>query len=236
MKKLTRWIILALTPFMLVAQTGNVEFIQYESHLDTFLTDANDFFIFHGDIVNHSESTLSLTVTRMTHDVTEAWSVSFCVGLACLPPFLDIYQFDLEAGDTALFTLDIYPLDNSGYGNWSMFVVDSNSMEVDSANFELQLNPSAIDDLQSPQDFYLSQVYPNPTNAMFSFSLVSPVASSSRVALYDINGRMVRTLTYDIVAGHNQLQMDVSSIPSGSYFLRASASQATQTRKVSIVK
>ena len=236
MKLIMGLIVLALVPGMLMAQADNIEFIQYESHLDTFITDANDFFVFHGDIVNHSEETLSLTVTRVTHSVADPWSVSFCVGLACLPPFLDVYQFDLEAGDTALFSLDIYPLENSGYGSWSMFVVDSSAMEVDSADFELQANPSAWEDFAAPTGFLLSQVYPNPTNAAFNFLLDAPMATSTTIALYDISGRAVVSQNYALIAGRNQLQMDVSSIPSGSYVLRANGLHINEARKVSIVK
>ncbi|MCF6237632.1 MAG: hypothetical protein L3J79_02260, partial [Candidatus Marinimicrobia bacterium] len=84
-------VLLSIVPALLLAQTNNFEFIQYD--LDTIHSE--DFVVLHGDIFNLIDNDYDLSVTRVTHYIPAAWSTSFCVGPACLPPFLDTFTFTL---------------------------------------------------------------------------------------------------------------------------------------------
>ncbi len=119
----------------LLPKINNFEFVQYDSNY----TGSEAFVVLHGDIFNLTDSTYDITVTRVTHSIPATWSTSYCVGPACLPPFLDTFTFSLEAGDTALFSLDTYHNGESGMGSWTIFVVDSSTMEIDSVNINMEV-------------------------------------------------------------------------------------------------
>jgi len=113
---------------------GAFNFVQY----DTSYSGNEEFVVLHGDIISLSDSIQSISVTRVEHQKPAAWSSSFCVGPACLPPFLDRFTFTLEAGDTAAFSLDTYPNATVGEASWTIFAVDSTTMEVDSVHISME--------------------------------------------------------------------------------------------------
>jgi len=119
----------------IVPKINNFEFVQYDS---SYVGD-EEFIVLHGDIFNLTDSTYDVSVTRVTHSIPTTWSTSYCVGPACLPPFLDTFTFSLEAGDTALFSLDTYHAGEAGMGSWTIFVVDSSTMEIDSVHFSVEV-------------------------------------------------------------------------------------------------
>ena len=235
MNKLFPWMLILL-PLALLAQVDQVEFIQYETAIDTCLTDGSDTFIFHGDIVNHGADTLELTVTRRTNSVPSEWSVSFCVGLACLPPFLDVYDFWIAPGDTALFSLDIFALGVVGTGDWTMFVVDSSSMEIDSSNFVLLANPSELDEIPQPSDFGLQKLFPNPTNAQMSLEFVSQKDQVVKITILNLRGEVVQQLERRAYAGRNTLPMNLDNLPSSRYIVRIGNAEQVWTKPVSVIK
>ena len=118
----------------LPVELGKFNFVQY----DTSYTGAEEFIVLYGEIFSLSDSSQTLTVTRIEHQKPATWSTSFCVGPSCLPPFLDHFTFTLEAGDTALFSLDTFPFGEIGQGSWTIFAADSSTMEVDSVKIELE--------------------------------------------------------------------------------------------------
>ena len=109
-------------------------FIQY----DSTYSGNEEIVVLYGDIFSLSDSAQSISVTRVEHQKPTGWISSFCVGPACLPPFLDRFTFTLEAGDTALFSLDTHPNGEVGTGSWTIFAVDSTTMEVDSVNISME--------------------------------------------------------------------------------------------------
>ncbi len=109
---------------------GNFHFVQHE----TTYSGSNEFVVLHGDIYSLSDSALSITVTRVKNQIPDSWSSAFCVGPACLPPFLNDFTFSLAPGDTALFSIDTYPNAEPGQGSWTFVAVDSSTMEIDSVS------------------------------------------------------------------------------------------------------
>ena len=68
------------------------------------------------------------------------------------------------------------------------------------------------------------EAWPNPAND----ALQVEAAPGTQLALIDLVGReVVRT-----VALHNRTVLDLTTIPNGSYLLRAHTADATETRKV----
>lgn len=117
------------------ADEGSFVFVQY----DEDYSGNEDFIVLHGDIISLIDSVQVITVNRLTHSKPAEWSTSFCVGPACLPPFLDSFTFSLAPRDTALFSLDTYPNQVAGSGSWTMVAMDSTTMEADSVHITLSV-------------------------------------------------------------------------------------------------
>jgi endonuclease/exonuclease/phosphatase family metal-dependent hydrolase len=89
--------------------------------------------------------------------------------------------------------------------------------------------------------FALGPGRPNPFTERVALALTLPVASETRVGVYDARGRLVRTLASGILpAGEHLLTWDGRDeeglpVASGIYFCRAEAGDRRETRKVALL-
>ncbi len=225
--------LIILVPALVLGQTNNFEFIQY----DTEYTGSDDAIYLYGDIYNISSSNQDLTVTKVTHEMPATWTAAFCVKDVCYPPFLEMITFSLDAGDTTEFSLDIFPNGELGVGSWTIFLVDSTTMEVDSTELTVELVLVSIDGgYTQPRSFDLSNIYPNPTNAWINFDMELTLAGSYTMTLYSLDGRELATRTYDLRSGKNRMQWGMGNLPSGQYILEARGNGQHISRQVSVVK
>jgi len=66
-----------------------------------------------------------------------------------------------------------------------------------------------------------AMVYPNPVSDTFILEFYNPQTGRVSVKLYDINGRLVRTLFHDqLRVSHNQLSFNKGMLPPGQYILQ----------------
>jgi len=65
-----------------------------------------------------------------------------------------------------------------------------------------------------------TKLWPNPVVEQFNLTLNSSRSGNLTLSIVDLNGREVRTSNVSIMAGTNQLPMDVSGLESGMYVLR----------------
>jgi hypothetical protein len=94
------------------------------------------------------------------------------------------------------------------------------------------VNPSAL-----PAVFLLEQNYPNPFNAETRIEYDLPHSGPIRLALYDVNGRMVRTVIEGAqVAGRHTVHVNGAGLSSGVYFYSLQSATGTQTRKMVLLK
>ncbi|MBK7141035.1 MAG: T9SS type A sorting domain-containing protein [bacterium] len=111
---------------------------------------------------------------------------------------------------------------------------------------ELQVSVATdVDDQDGsllPRDFALMQNYPNPFNPTTVIEFALPRASNVKIELYDITGRLVRTLTDgSMSAGTHKVSFDGRSssgnqLASGVYFYRLQANDFTATKKMLLMK
>jgi hypothetical protein len=88
-----------------------------------------------------------------------------------------------------------------------------------------------------PEEFFLSEAYPNPFNATVRFSYGLSEASDVTIGVYDISGRLVTTLTNDkLMAGYHSVVWDGSATASGIYFVRMFASEFESVRKAMLLR
>ena len=102
----------------------------------------------------------------------------------------------------------------------------------------------AVGDIENiiPEEFYVSNNYPNPFNPVTSFYIDVPDAGNLFVAVYDVNGRLVNELiNTQVVAGRVQGRWSGKSelgamSPTGIYFLKVETGTNYHVQKLALVK
>jgi len=85
--------------------------------------------------------------------------------------------------------------------------------------------------------FELSPAYPNPFNAVTTVRYTIAEAGAVRLAIFDLNGRMVRELVNERQsAGNHEAVFDARALPSGVYTARLTAGDHTAIRKMALIK
>lgn len=104
--------------------------------------------------------------------------------------------------------------------------------------------PVAVDTDQKlfPKDFVLEQNYPNPFNPSTTLSYELPEASDISLIIYDVRGKIVRTIeSGHLAAGRytyvwNGLDSENSPVSTGVYFAQLGSESGTQTTKMVYLK
>ncbi len=76
--------------------------------------------------------------------------------------------------------------------------------------------------------------FPNPCDSFVNLQIKLPKASSLKIVIYNINGRMVyqSTTTIQLAAGQSTIGVDVHSLLSGLYILRCEFDTWITTKKM----
>jgi len=76
------------------------------------------------------------------------------------------------------------------------------------------------------------KIFPNPTKGRSVISFTSPKAGRVSLTVYDITGRLVKTITNgELNEGDHTFKLDVNNFKVGIYLLRMQSGQISQTRK-----
>ena len=89
-----------------------------------------------------------------------------------------------------------------------------------------------------PGDFLLEPAYPNPFNPSTNIRFTVRERGDVQVVLYDLTGRLLRTLHTGLVqAGETQtLRVDAAGLPSGTYVVRLEGSSFVGIQKITLIK
>ena len=88
-----------------------------------------------------------------------------------------------------------------------------------------------------PQEFELSQNFPNPFNPLTKICYTIPNNEHITLKVYDITGRSVKTLVNGSQsAGYYEINFDASDLPGGVYFYSLLSEGFTNTRRMVLVK
>lgn len=88
-----------------------------------------------------------------------------------------------------------------------------------------------------PKDFALHQNYPNPFNPSTNVIFDIPKASFVNITVFDVSGRVVKTLVNEQkTEGTYNIMFNASSLSSGIYFYKITAGSFTATKKMILVK
>jgi hypothetical protein len=92
-------------------------------------------------------------------------------------------------------------------------------------------------DPQIPDEFSLSQNFPNPFNPTTVFSFQLSVDGRTSLKVYDVVGREVAVVIEDMMsAGTHSITFDASKLSSGVYIYRLQTAQGVLTRKMVLLK
>lgn len=94
---------------------------------------------------------------------------------------------------------------------------------------------TVTEEIRLPADNFI--LYPNPANGEVTISFYLNNTTEAGISLYDIQGRLLRTLIPSVrmQEGRQQFSLDISGMPEGQYFCRLQTSEGMQTKKVSVI-
>jgi len=80
------------------------------------------------------------------------------------------------------------------------------------------------------------EVYPNPSDGKFYFTISSKEGGSARISVYSMNGQQLLSQTSDFSIESNTIEVDMSGQANGVYILRAIINDTTMTKKIVVAK
>ncbi len=108
---------------------------------------------------------------------------------------------------------------------------------VDTANVVLNVSNEDLGEGEIPADFELTQNYPNPFNPSTQISYTVPNNEFVTLKVYDITGRLIRTLVNkNQIAGTYTVNFNASSISSGVYFYELKSGSFRAVRRMTLIK
>lgn len=87
-----------------------------------------------------------------------------------------------------------------------------------------------------PEQFNLSQVWPNPTNGLVRMRLETNDSGSGELALYDLLGRLVMRRSLVLTRGANSLELTLDGVASGVYLVRVDQRGSSQVRRITLLR
>ncbi len=87
-----------------------------------------------------------------------------------------------------------------------------------------------------PSGFDLGAPWPNPSTGSVRVTVSLDLASEIQIDVSDMLGRQVHTDRKMLSAGSHELPLDLGTVPSGVYWIRATTDRGTTARPVSIVR
>ncbi len=71
----------------------------------------------------------------------------------------------------------------------------------------------------NPKNIYNLKVYPNPSNGVFSVEVFLPNTEKSKIEVYAVSGKKIKTLSLENSIGLKKIALDLSKEASGEYIL-----------------
>ena len=88
-----------------------------------------------------------------------------------------------------------------------------------------------------PKQLFLGQNYPNPFNPTTTIAYGVPKLSNTNIALYDLQGRKLKTLINSIHRpGYYHVTLTLDDLHSGIYIVKIVSGNTSKIRKIALVK
>ena len=169
-------------------------------------------------LMDHQCSGRSGITAKFTDAATSITCASPVTGNA--KPFqpLSVFVGHNAAGTWKLFASDYTPGNVGVINSWALEVCtrDAQSLAVNESAF----NSNNI------------KVYPNPSNGNF-FIKSKDLGGNAKVAIYDMNGRVVHTSGFNVLTGESTNEFNIN-LTKGVYLLKVTSPKANYTQKLII--
>lgn len=210
---------------------GNDRFRLYNNHLNmttfqyTFHAEISASGLYTTDAWHH----MKLTVNTVNDSTTE-FSCYFDGTLIGDEIYTDDGVDQMDSGKFGLFSFQMGGNEDGLPGYFDNVVVTTNAVSIEPK-----------DNLQ-PGTFMLLQNYPNPFNPSTTIEFVMEEAGPVNLSIYDISGKVVRTLANGVLApGRKTLKWDATDnsgniVAPGVYFYSLRTSDFSETKKMMLIK
>ncbi|RYD58326.1 MAG: T9SS type A sorting domain-containing protein [Sphingobacteriales bacterium] len=146
---------------------------------------------------------------------------STCPPFPIIPPTATIdWSCDILGGGSATFTVPFTP--------------DSPLICKPACNPGVaKSDPTAIDILDIKTNISNLKIYPNPVEDILKISFTTTEENMPvRIEMFDVSGRTIVNMEHKTTIGNQQISVDMSAMPHGSYGIRLSYKSETITTKV----
>ena len=224
-----------------------------EMHMSTFMVTAHtedvDFWIDSEPMSGYSVDNLvptapmSLAFVSSPGSVTLSWSGPVDEDFN----YFNVYRQDILTDEPAMIftTTDSFfvdqQLEDVGAFEYWITAVDLSGLESESSGL-VSAVLSTKDELGLPTEFALKQNYPNPFNPSTQIQYALPNESSVVISIYDITGRLVRTLVNEFQSpGYRTITWNATNdmgrpVSAGMYIYSIHAGDFIQNRKMILMK
>ncbi|MCB9357792.1 MAG: choice-of-anchor D domain-containing protein [Calditrichaeota bacterium] len=155
------------------------------------------------------------------------------------PFYLDsLGPFTIEPDSTALLWITFRP-DTAGEYEVDMLIFSDDPGSPDTVTFVGRgLGGQAADDrAELPREFRLYPAFPNPFNPSTTIAFDLPSTASVSLRLFDVTGRLVRTLADGtLAAGQHRVLLDAHDLATGLYFAALETGEYHSVQKLLLVK
>jgi hypothetical protein len=90
--------------------------------------------------------------------------------------------------------------------------------------------------IKGERQFILTDLYPNPATQKATIAIATDVAQKVKVNIYDLLGQLVINSDWSVGVGTNSLDLDLSSMASGTYSVALTSANQTITKKLVIAR
>jgi hypothetical protein len=87
-----------------------------------------------------------------------------------------------------------------------------------------------------PTGLQLVGVYPNPAVNKLNVNIESPVVDFVTLVVTDMTGKVLMNKMKAMAVGDNNVELNVSTLPAGSYFIKAVCTNGCETTTAKFVK
>ncbi|MEM9886639.1 MAG: T9SS type A sorting domain-containing protein [Bacteroidota bacterium] len=141
------------------------------------------------------------------------------------------YNFQWVFPNGSIIT-QVQDLVNVGLGEYRLTVFDANGCTVVS---DLLSTDTTFSSTNVYEVDYEVSLHPNPTSGRLFFNITQDKARTYQVSLYDMTGRLVRTLARED-SRLNEREFDLSDLGNGMYFIRVQVEDQILTKRIVVMK
>jgi hypothetical protein len=154
---------------------------------------------------------------RITVDMPVGWDFQFCDNANCYTSMPAQGEMDpVDAGGDGLLSLHLTPYNVSGQGILSLYLYDDGFYsDGDTVTWIITAGPVGIEDISA----FLFSLSPNPVSDKLSLRCNS-LTGAADIKIYNLAGEVVTGIQSFKAMQETTLQVDVSTLSCGIYFLK----------------